>query len=118
MSNADRESARQHRHQRVRKRVHGTAERPRLCVYRSLRHVYAQVVDDNQGRTLVAASTTESGFAGKGSSRATAALVGKTVGERSVAAGVKQVVFDRAGYLYHGRVQALADAAREAGLDF
>ncbi|MHB1525133.1 MAG: 50S ribosomal protein L18 [Candidatus Dormibacteria bacterium] len=118
MSIEDREAARRHRHQRVRKHVSGTAERPRLCVYRSLRHVYAQVVDDSQGRTLVAASTAENELGVKGSTRATAAVVGRVVGERALAAGLKRVVFDRGGYLYHGRIQALADAAREAGLEF
>ncbi|HEY6538290.1 MAG TPA: 50S ribosomal protein L18 [Candidatus Dormibacteraeota bacterium] len=110
--------ARQHRHRRVRSRVTGTESRPRLCVYRSLRHVYAQVVDDGSGRTLAAASTAERTLEAKGANRAAAAVVGKLVGERAIAAGIKQVVFDRGGYLYHGRVQALADAAREAGLEF
>jgi large subunit ribosomal protein L18 len=113
-----REIARHHRHRRVRARVVGTARRPRLCVYRSLRHVYAQVVDDGSGRTLVAASTAERELNAKGSNRASAVVVGRVVGERALAAGITQVVFDRGGYLYHGRVQALADAAREAGLQF
>jgi large subunit ribosomal protein L18 len=98
--------------------VTGDSSRPRLCVYRSLRHVYAQVVDDGAGRTLAAASSAEPNAAAKGSNRASAAAVGKVIAERAVAAGIKQVVFDRGGYLYHGRVQALADAAREAGLEF
>jgi large subunit ribosomal protein L18 len=118
MSIEDREAARRHRHRRVRKHVRGTSERPRLCVYRSLRHVYAQVVDDSQGRTLVAASTAEDELGIKGATRASAATVGRVVGERALAAGLKRVVFDRGGYLYHGRIQALADAAREAGLEF
>ncbi len=118
MSITDRDGARQHRHRRVRRRVAGTAERPRLCVYRSLRHVYAQVVDDSSGRTLVAASTAEGQVSPKGSNKAIAAAVGTAVAERAVAAGVRRVVFDRGGYLYHGRVQALADAARAAGLEF
>ncbi|MGH7609813.1 MAG: 50S ribosomal protein L18 [Candidatus Dormibacteria bacterium] len=109
---------RQRRHRRVRSRVAGRAERPRLCVFRSLRHVYAQVVDDSSGRTLVAAATTEPGLGARGCNRASAARVGQAVGERALAAGVAQVVFDRGGYLYHGRVQALADAARAAGLKF
>ena len=113
-----REIARHHRHRRVRARVVGTARRPRLCVHRSLRHVYAQVVDDGSGRTLVAASTAERELNAKGSNRASAVVVGRVVGERALAAGITQVVFDRGGYLYHGRVQALADAAREAGLQF
>ncbi|MGA7173281.1 MAG: 50S ribosomal protein L18 [Candidatus Dormiibacterota bacterium] len=118
MSQVERSGARQHRHKRVRSRVTGSGSRPRLCVYRSLRHVYAQVVDDGSGRTLAAASTSERTLKVKGANRASAAAVGKVVGERALAAGIKQVVFDRGGYLYHGRVQALADAAREAGLEF
>ncbi|MGA9774930.1 MAG: 50S ribosomal protein L18 [Candidatus Dormiibacterota bacterium] len=118
MSFDDRELARGRRHRRVRKRVSGTGERPRLCVYRSLRHVYAQVVDDDLGRTLVAASTNEAAAGARGCNRLTAAAVGRLLGERAKAAGVTRVVFDRGGYLYHGRVQALADAARETGLDF
>ncbi|MGH7667487.1 MAG: 50S ribosomal protein L18 [Candidatus Dormibacteria bacterium] len=118
MPQMKRAGARQHRHRRVRARVLGSAARPRLCVYRSLRHVYAQVVDDGSGRTLAAASTAESGLEVKGVNRLSAAAVGRTVGERARAAGITKVVFDRGGYLYHGRVQALADAAREAGLEF
>ncbi|HVC40284.1 MAG TPA: 50S ribosomal protein L18 [Candidatus Dormibacteraeota bacterium] len=118
MSQFERGGARQHRHRRVRSRVSGSGARPRLCVYRSLRHVYAQVVDDDSGRTLAAASTAEPTLNTKGANRASAAVVGKVVGERALAAGIKQVVFDRGGYLYHGRVQALADAARLAGLEF
>ncbi len=118
MAQADRDIARRHRHRRVRSRVTGDSSRPRLCVYRSLRHVYAQVVDDGAGRTLAAASSAEPNAAAKGSNRASAAAVGKVIAQRAVAAGIKQVVFDRGGYLYHGRVQALADAAREAGLEF
>lgn len=118
MAQPDRDIARRHRHRRVRSRVTGDSSRPRLCVYRSLRHVYAQVVDDGAGRTLAAASSAEPSAAIKGSNRASAAAVGKVIAERAVAAGIEQVVFDRGGYLYHGRVQALADAAREAGLKF
>lgn len=118
MSQIRKGAARLHRHRRVRSRVNGVASRPRLCVYRSLRHVYAQVVDDGSGRTLVAASTAERSLNAKGCNRASATVVGRVVGERAVAAGIKRVVFDRGGYLYHGRVQALADAAREAGLEF
>jgi large subunit ribosomal protein L18 len=118
MAEPQREGARQHRHRRVRSRVTGSQARPRLCVYRSLRHVYAQVVDDGSGRTLAAASTAERDLKAKGANRQSAAVVGRAVGERALAAGIKQVVFDRGGYLYHGRVQALADAAREAGLEF
>ncbi|MDA8329684.1 MAG: 50S ribosomal protein L18 [Candidatus Dormibacteraeota bacterium] len=118
MTNQDRATARRHRHRRVRRRLQGTSERPRLCVYRSLRHLYAQVVDDTTGRTLVAASTVEDQLGAKGSNRASATAVGTAIAERAVAAGVNRVVFDRGGYLYHGRVQALADAARGAGLEF
>lgn len=92
--------------------------RPRLSVYRSEKNVYAQVIDDTKGITLAAASSKEKGFSEKGSTVAGAALVGKMVAEKALKAGVKQVVFDRSGYMYHGRIKAIADAAREAGLDF
>ena len=112
-------AARRRRHARVRKRVHGTADRPRLCVFRSLSHIYAQVIDDEAGHTLVTASDLEqearSSADGAGKiSRA--ALVGKLVGERAVSKGIKEVVFDRGGYKYHGRVKAVGEAARKAGL--
>jgi large subunit ribosomal protein L18 len=109
-----------HVHERIRKRLQGTSERPRLNVYRSLNHIYVQVIDDLAGKTLVSASTAE----GKKETRATggnvaaAKVVGKTIAERAKAKGVTKVVFDRGGYIYHGRVKALADAAREAGLKF
>lgn len=108
------------RHQRVRKRVAGTGERPRLVVFRSLRHIYAQVVDDTAGRTLAAASSLEAGFRGvqRGDNVTGAAQVGRRLGERARSLGIAKVVFDRAGYLYHGRVKALAEGAREAGLEF
>lgn len=109
------------RHNRLRKRVNGTSERPRLNVFRSNAHIYAQVIDDVEGRTLVAASTNEKAWAeGDDSKTKTeqAALVGRLVAERALEAGVTKVVFDRGGYKYHGRVKALADAAREAGLNF
>jgi large subunit ribosomal protein L18 len=118
MSFAEREQARSRRHRRVRRRVQGSGVRPRLCVHRSLRHLYAQVVDDSQGRTVVAASSVEAAAGVSGCNRQTAAAVGRLIGERARAAGVTKVVFDRGGYLYHGRVQALAEAAREAGLEF
>lgn len=105
------------RKRRVRKKVFGTPERPRLCVFRSNRHVYAQVIDDVAGRTLAAASTLEGGLQ-RGANRQTAAEVGKVVAQRAVAAGVAKVTFDRNGNLYHGTVQALADAARQGGLEF
>jgi large subunit ribosomal protein L18 len=118
----DREAARNRRHRRVRKHVEGTAARPRLCVHRSLRHISAQVIDDAAGRTLAAASTLEPEAAaritGSRAGAQAAAVVGELVAGRLLAAGVRQVVFDRGGYLYHGRVAALAQAARAAGLDF
>ncbi len=109
------------RHFRIRKNVSGTPERPRLCVYRSLNHIYAQIIDDTAGKTLVAASTQDPSLrerkGHKGNVEA-AKLAGELVGRKAVEAGIKEVVFDRAGYGYHGRVQALAAAAREAGLEF
>ncbi|MDP9337247.1 MAG: 50S ribosomal protein L18 [Acidobacteriota bacterium] len=108
-------------HDRVRTKVSGTTERPRLCVYRSLGHIYAQVIDDRTGNTLVSASSVD-GETKKnlktGGNIAAAKVIGKSVAERAKAAGVHKVVFDRGGYKYHGRVKALADAAREAGLQF
>jgi large subunit ribosomal protein L18 len=110
---------RKKRHVRVRKRVAGTPERPRLNIYRSLQNIYAQVIDDEQGNTLVSASSQDAGLKDtKGGNLDGAKAVGKLIAERAKAAGISQVVFDRGGYLYHGRVQALADAAREGGLDF
>jgi large subunit ribosomal protein L18 len=106
-------------HTRIRSRVNGSQERPRLAVYRSLAHIYAQVIDDRKGHTLVAASSNEKGSAVKsGGNVAGAKDVGKLVADRAKAKGISKVVFDRGGYLYHGRVKALADAAREAGLEF
>lgn len=111
--------ARRSRHERLRRKVAGTAERPRLFVRRSLHHIYAAVVDDSKGHTLVAASTREKGFPGKSHTNVDAAkAVGAAIAAKAKAAGVTRVVFDRAGYKYHGRVRALADAAREAGLEF
>src|SRR5215475_9417538 len=109
-----------HVHERIRKKVQGTAERPRLNVYRSLNHIYVQVVDDLNGKTLVSASTAEGDKANRrtGGNVAAAKAVGKTIAERAKAKGIEQVVFDRGGYIYHGRVKALADAAREGGLKF
>jgi large subunit ribosomal protein L18 len=112
------------RHARVRKQISGTTERPRLAVFRSARHISAQVIDDSSGRTLAAASTVEkdlhprSGSDATGGKVAAAKVVGRTVAQRASEAGVASVVFDRGGYRYHGRVAALADAAREAGLEF
>lgn len=117
----DRTASRQKRHSRSRRSLRGTTDRPRLCVSKSLDHMYAQVIDDTVGRTLCAASTREAGVSdenGQTGNIAAAAKVGALIGERAVAAGVKQVVFDRSGNPYHGRVKAVAEAAREAGLDF
>ncbi|MEI2704683.1 MAG: 50S ribosomal protein L18 [Ilumatobacteraceae bacterium] len=107
------------RHRRVRKKIEGTAARPRLAVFRSNKHIAVQVIDDEAGRTLAAASTTEAGLRGEsGSTVAAAAKVGQLIAERAKAAGVSLVVFDRGGFHYHGRVAAVAAAAREAGLEF
>ena len=120
-----RKAARQRVHQRIRKKVAGTAQRPRLAVHFSGKHVYAQVIDDDAGRTLAAASTTEprmlSGLPGKdkgAANQAAAELIGKKIAERSLAKKLELVVFDRGGFLYHGKVKALADAARAGGLKF
>ena len=116
---ASRGAARRKRHDRIRLTMAGTAGRPRLAVYRSLNHIYAQVIDDAAGRTLVAASTVEKDLRGSTSTKTEeAASIGKVIAERAKAAGIERVVFDRAGYRYHGRIKSLADAAREAGLDF
>ena len=105
-------------HKRIRRKVSGTQERPRLAVFRSLNHIYAQVIDDAQGNTLAAAASTEKDLRGKGGNLEGAKLIGQKVAERAKTKGITRVVFDRGGYLYHGRVKALADAAREAGLEF
>ena len=110
--------ARIRRHRRVRKNVRGTADRPRLAVFRSNRHISAQVIDDISGRTIAAASTVETGMTLAGGNVTAATEVGKLVAQRAKAAGIDKVVFDRGGFLYHGRVAAVADAAREAGLEF
>ena len=104
-------------HKRIRNRLSGSTARPRLAVFRSVKHIYAQVIDDAVGRTLVAASSNEKA-ASNGGNVAGAKAIGKLVAERAKEKGIKAVVFDRGGYLYHGRVKALADAAREAGLEF
>ena len=114
---ADAKAARLKRHQRIRGKISGP-ERPRLSVYRSENHIVAQIIDDVAGNTLVAASSHEKGFAAKGGNCEGAALVGKTLAERALAKGIEEVVFDRGGYVYHGRVQALAEGAREGGLKF
>lgn len=120
-SRTDKNAERQHRHQRVRVKISGTAERPRLNVYRSLNHIYAQVIDDVAGSTLVSASTVEKDVRGQSvsmSKKEEARLVGKLIAERAREKGVKAVVFDRGGYVYMGRVASLAEGAREAGLEF
>ena len=116
-----RKAARQRVHQRIRRKVAGTAERPRLAVHFSGKHVYAQVIDDDTGRTLAAASTTERSLLGErklAANQAAAELIGKTIAERSLAKKLERVVFDRGGFQYQGKVKALADAAREGGLKF
>ncbi len=119
MANHSKDEVRRRIHSRIRQRVNGTEQRPRLAVFRSLNHIYAQVIDDRKGQTLVAASSTEkkAGVA-SGGNLAGAKEIGKLVAERAREKGITKVVFDRGGYLYHGRVKALADAAREAGLEF
>ncbi|MEJ2183772.1 MAG: 50S ribosomal protein L18 [Nitrospirota bacterium] len=120
MARASRNLKRQSRHRRIRKTVSGTAGRPRMCVFRSLNHMYVQLIDDAQGRTLAQASTLEKGFdgPGPGGNVAAARKAGELIGRRAREKGITKVVFDRAGYLYHGRVKALAEGARETGLEF
>lgn len=105
-------------HKRIRSRVSGTQERPRLAVFRSVNHIYAQVIDDQQGHTMASAASIEKDLRGKGGNVDGAKVVGKAIAERAKGKGINKVVFDRGGYLYHGRVKALADAARQAGLEF
>jgi len=105
-------------HRRIRRKLSGTAERPRLAVFRSVAHIYAQVIDDAAGKTLASASSVDKGGKAKGGNVMAAKTIGKLVAERAKEKGIKNVVFDRGGYPYHGRVKALADAAREAGLEF
>jgi large subunit ribosomal protein L18 len=106
-------------HKRIRRKISGTTERPRLAVFRSVNHIYAQVIDDSKGMTLVAASTTEPAWRGRtGGNIAAAKEIGREIAERAKAKGISRVVFDRGGYIYHGRVKGLAEAAREAGLEF
>ena len=106
------------RHARVRGKISGTAERPRLSVYRSTNHIYAQIIDDVNGVTLVSASTLEKGFSGETGNAAAAEKVGKAIAEKAIKAGITEVVFDRGGFIFHGRVKALADGARAGGLKF
>ncbi len=117
----DKNAARKRRHLRVRKKLFGTENRPRMGVFRSQRHIYAHLIDDVRGVTLVSASSVDPEFKGKfalGSTTEAAREVGRLIAERAIAKGVEEIVFDRSGYIYHGRVAALADAAREAGLRF
>ena len=118
MANTNRAEVRNAIHHRIRRKVRGNTERPRLAIYRSLNHIYAQVIDDRVGQTIVSASTTEKDLRGNSGGNLDAARrVGTTIAERAIAKGIEQVVFDRGGYLYHGRVKALTDAARAAGLN-
>ena len=118
MANRKRAEVRNAIHKRIRRKVRGTTERPRLAIYRSLNHIYAQVIDDERGQTIASASTTEKDLRGAtGGNLEAAERIGKTIAERAQAAGINQVVFDRGGYLYHGRIKALTDAARGAGLN-
>ncbi|HKB64787.1 MAG TPA: 50S ribosomal protein L18 [Pyrinomonadaceae bacterium] len=118
MANTSRATVREAIHRRIRRKVKGSGERPRLAVYRSLNHIYAQVVDDELGKTIVSASTTEKDLRGStGGNLDAARRIGKAIAERALEKGIESVVFDRGGYLYHGRIKALTDAAREAGLN-
>ena len=116
VSRKDSNKARLQRHKRVRGKISGTAACPRLCVYRSLKNIYAQIIDDEQGVTLVSASTMDKDFNGNGGNVEAAAEIGKKVAAKALEKGITEVVFDRGGYVYHGRVKALADGAREGGL--
>ena len=118
MANTNRAEVRTAIHSRIRRKVKGDTERPRLAIYRSLNHIYAQVIDDRKGETLVSASSTEKDLrAGTGGNLDAARRIGQAIAERAIAKGIEQVVFDRGGYLYHGRIKALTDAARAAGLN-
>ncbi|AMX84829.1 50S ribosomal protein L18 [Geobacillus subterraneus] len=119
ITKVDRNAVRKKRHARIRKKIVGTTERPRLSVFRSNKHIYAQIIDDTKSATIVSASTLDKEFGLDSTNNIDAAKkVGELVAKRALEKGIKQVVFDRGGYLYHGRVKALADAAREAGLEF
>jgi large subunit ribosomal protein L18 len=118
MANTDRAQIRTAIHQRIRRKVKGSGEKPRLAIYRSLNHIYAQVIDDQNGQTLVSASSTEKDLRGNtGGNLDAARRIGQAIAERAIAKGIENVVFDRGGYLYHGRIKALTDAARAAGLN-
>lgn len=120
INSINKKEIRERKHARVRKKISGTSERPRLAVFRSAKHIYAQIIDDVAGVTLVSASTAEEALKdlAYGGNKEAARAVGKLVGEKAVEKGIKAVVFDRGGYIFHGRVKELADGAREAGLDF
>jgi large subunit ribosomal protein L18 len=122
MSSVDeKKQARLKRKQRIRKKLSGTPERPRLCIFRSAKHIYAQIIDDTKGQTMVAISTQDQTVKDQGkfvNKVAKAVFIGKLIGDKAVGMGIKKVVFDRNGFLYHGRVKAVSDGAREAGLDF
>ena len=118
VSRKDSNAAHLARHKRVRAKISGTPDIPRLCVYRSLANIRAQIIDDVNGVTLVSASTLEKAFEGNGGNKEAAKIVGRMIAEKAVAKGIKKVVFDRGGYIYHGRVKELADGAREGGLEF
>ncbi len=118
ISRKDSNKQRLKRHKRVRAKISGTPETPRLCVYRSNSNIYAQIIDDVKGVTLASASTLEKDFEGIGSNKEAARKVGKAIAEKAIKAGIETVVFDRGGYVYHGRVQELAEGAREGGLKF
>jgi large subunit ribosomal protein L18 len=118
MNNTSKNKKRLKRKVRIRKRLTGTTERPRLSVFRSAKHIYAQIIDDTSGKTLASASTMDKDFAKSGDKKACANAVGKSIASRALESGIKAIVFDRNGYVYHGRVKSLSDGAREAGLDF
>lgn len=118
MNNMSKNKKRLKRKVRIRKKLTGTTERPRLCVFRSTKHIYAQIIDDTSGKTLVSASTMDKDFAASGDKKSLANAVGKNVAARALENGIKAIVFDRNGYIYHGRIKSLSDGAREAGLKF
>lgn len=120
ISKKDKNISRVRRHLRVRKKISGTTQRPRLCVYKSLNHIYAQIIDDSLGKTLISASTLDKELKEniKGANKASAKAVGSLIAKRAVQAGIKEVVFDRSGYIYHGKIKELAESARSAGLQF
>lgn len=118
VSKVDTNKKRIRRHKRVRGKIFGTAQRPRLCVYRSLANIYAQIIDDENGKTLASASSLEKEFSQYGGNKEAAKLIGAAVAKKALESGITEVVFDRGGYVYHGRIEALAEGAREAGLKF